>query len=224
MSAIGGFTFLGKHIKNDKKDILLLDVDRDALPDMSNLLAKRTVSVTVGVYGKSAIERRQKTRALLQDWIGQEGALSFDDDPGIYFKAKLVDKSPVDSEMNLSLIQLMFEASRNSYGTDERTVSGTTGALTTITKGNTKIDTVITLNSNCTVSCNGKSFTITGLSEPIIIDSDRMVVYKIVSGKEVSMYQCFKGDFITLAPGATNTITISGSTQFNLKYRDTYIV
>jgi predicted phage tail component-like protein len=86
-------------------------------------------------------------------------------------------------------------------------------------------------NTACTsvIVDNGiNSFTLSNLTigETIFVDTEKMIVYKIVDNAKVSVMQRFTGQFITIPIGA-RTITIKG-TSFNINisvnFRNTYIV
>lgn len=225
MSTIGGFSFCGKEITNKKLDILLLDVERDALPNLSNPQGKRTISVTLGVYGKTAIERKQKIRLLLQEWIKQKGSLIFNDDAGLFFEAKLMENVPVtDLNSHMDGITLIFEASRELFSLEEKVLEGTT--ITTKNEGNIEADVLFKCTTNCTVSCNGTSFTIKNVTSPVYIDSKRMVVYTLVDGKEVNKamdYTCDSPEYFIHLPKDIQ-VTITSTASIEVRYRDTYIV
>ena len=99
--------------------------------------------------------------------------------------------------------------------------------------GNLESMPVITLtaNTNCasvTIDNGINSFTLTNLvaDDVIFIDTEKMIVYKIVDNAKVSAMDKFTGKFLTV-PVGDNLITINGS-NFNINleidYRNTYIV
>lgn len=225
ISTIGGFNFLGKHVKNDKLDILLISVDRDATPDLSNTQAKRLITVNLGIYGKTAIERKQKLRTLLQDWIGRKGPLIFKDDEVLFFEAKLVDKTPVtDLNARMDGITLIFECDRNMYSITEKTLTGSN--IATRNNGNYEADTLFKCTSNCIVTFGSIRFTLTNVTTPVYVDSKRMVVYTIVNGQEVNKaldYTCNSPEYFIRIPHG-RPVTITSTASIELKYRDTFIV
>ena len=91
--------------------------------------------------------------------------------------------------------------------------------------------TTLTANTNCTSVTIGNginSFTLQNLiaGEIIYIDTEKMIVYKIVNGIKQSIMTRFVGQFINI-PTGTNTITIDGQSfniNLSIEYRNTYIV
>lgn len=225
LSTIGGFSFCGKMIKNDKLDMLLVSVDRDAMPDLSNPQAKRLVTINLGIYGKTATERKQKLRALLQDWVNKEGPLIFNDDEGLFFQAKLIDKAPVtDLNARMDGLTLIFECDRSMYSITEKTLTGTN--ISTMNDGNYEADTLFKCTANCTVTFGSVNFAVTNVISPVYVDSKRMVVYEIVNGKEVNKaldYTCNSPEYFIRIPHGTQA-TITSTSSVELKFRDTFIV
>jgi len=89
----------------------------------------------------------------------------------------------------------------------------------------------ITANTNCTsLSLNNgvNSFTLSNLvqGEVIFIDSEQMIVYKIVNNEKVSVMDRFTGKFLSV-PTGESMITING-TSFDagivFEFKNTYIV
>lgn len=86
----------------------------------------------------------------------------------------------------------------------------------------------VTVNSNNIIIGNGiRSFTLQNLlaGETIYIDSEKMIVYKIVGNNKQSVLTRFTGQFWQLGKG-TSIVTVSGTytATINMKYNDTYIV
>lgn len=89
----------------------------------------------------------------------------------------------------------------------------------------------ITANTNCnsvTIDNGINSFTLTNLvaGEVIYIDTEKMIVYKIVNNSKVSVLNRFEGEFLTI-PVSETLITINGSNfdiNLEIDYRNTYIV
>lgn len=91
--------------------------------------------------------------------------------------------------------------------------------------------TTVTANTNCdsvTVDNGINSFTLTNLiaGEVIFIDTEKMIVYKIINNEKVSAMDKFTGKFLSV-PVGDNLITINGSNfdiNLEIDYRNTYIV
>lgn len=89
----------------------------------------------------------------------------------------------------------------------------------------------VTANTNCdsvTIDNGINSFTLTSLvaGEVVYVDTEKMIVYKIVDNVKTSVLSRFTGEFLTIPVGEI-LITINGSNfDINLEvdYRNTYIV
>jgi len=78
----------------------------------------------------------------------------------------------------------------------------------------------VTGTGNVTIACGTQSFTLTGMTEKLNVDSKRMLVYTETNTNAVSKHT---GNFIKLKPG-NNTITVTGSvSNMTVKFNDTYI-
>lgn len=89
----------------------------------------------------------------------------------------------------------------------------------------------VTANTACesvTIDNGINSFTLTNLTigDIIFVDTEKMIVYKIVDNAKVSVMDRFVGEFISV-PAGENMITIYGSNfdiNLEVNYRNTYIV
>ena len=78
----------------------------------------------------------------------------------------------------------------------------------------------VTGTGNVTIACGTQSFTLTGMTAKLNIDSKRMLVYTETNANAISKHT---GNFIKLKPG-NNTITVTGSvSSMTIKFYDTYI-
>lgn len=153
----------------------------------------------------------------------------------IHFKCSFCKYELLD-DLNDIIVNNMFETVDNLtvlVNTLEWTNINILTTKTIINNGNYEASPVITLtaNINCTSVTIGNginSFTLQNLiaGEIVYIDTEKMVVYKIIDGVKQSVMTRFTGQFINI-PTGTNTITIDGQSfniNLSITYRNTYIV
>lgn len=153
----------------------------------------------------------------------------------IHFKCSFCKYELLD-DLNDIIVNNMFETVDNLIvlvNSLEWTNINILTNKTIINNGNYEATPLITLtaNTNCTSVTieNGiNSFTLQNLiaGEIIYIDTEKMIVYKIVGGVKQSVMNRFVGQFIKI-PTGTNTITIDGQSfniNLSIEYRNTYIV
>ena len=78
----------------------------------------------------------------------------------------------------------------------------------------------VTGTGNVTMDCGTQTFTLTGMTEKLNVDSKKMLVYTDELSNSISKHS---GGFIRLSPG-NNTITVTGFvSNMTIKFNDTYI-
>lgn len=130
LSRIGGFSFCGVSVDN-KNDIYLLDVDKDATPELrynefivpgrhgssryDDSYADRNIKVVVGIYADTVEERKAKIRNLISNWIQKEGKLIFADEPTLFYNAKFYNAIPIKETDVFTELTIIFKASPFKY-------------------------------------------------------------------------------------------------------------
>lgn len=247
-----GFSF-GEAYVNSKREpdnsgIYLLDVKGDATPTMQvfnftaplrhgskyykNRYEDKEKTVTVGIYAWTVEQRRVMQRELLEKIIkAGRSKLVFLDEPGLFHWAEVLDGIGESETEIMTELDIPFICSFCKYGIEDKNIALSSGANNLNNAGNLEAQTIITVKSTSTgdviVSGDNNSFKISGMTngETVYIDSENMVVYKIVGGVKTSVMTRFTGKFITLTPGSNN-ITVSGTAtaEVTVSYNDTYIV
>ncbi|MGL5764269.1 MAG: phage tail domain-containing protein [Sarcina sp.] len=249
-SRVGGFKFNNLTIDNTG-DIVLLDVARNATPNEEEY---RQINLLVGIYAKTVQERRIKQRELLTLFVNEEGKLSFNDEPTLFYFAELNGEVTVNEGVMYTEILIPMRCSQYLYefvgDISDYTVynidkdinalnesinrsmwnitSNTSKVLTN--NGNAKAKPVISINGIATkivFNFRNESFTLTGVNNEFIeLDSEKMIVYTVIEGKKVSRLEKFRGQF-PLIPVGESTVMISGDNMnfsLSIDFRSTYIV
>lgn len=167
-------------------------------------------------------QRRSKVREVAA-WLSGTGDLVLDHE-----KNKVYKVVRVVSDVSLSLSQvvdefnLVFEVEPFQYGSQQMVSTDNPTSVSVTNNGTTNAETVVSVigTGNVTVSCGGKSFTLTGMAEKTNLDSRRMLVYTDTKENRMSIYS---GSFIKLAPGA-NIIAVTGTvSNISIQFHDTYL-
>ena len=246
----GGLVFNNVMIDNTN-DIYLLSVEKNATPKMNvynfivpnrhgstsykNRYDDKYISVVIGLYDKDITIRRLKQRQLIGNFINVNAKLFFLDEPNLYYTAEIFDEIGINESEVFTELTIIFKCSYCLYKNNSDIVWNTiTSSITNqvINEGNFEAENIFKIKANtaCTtvnITNSINSFTLSNLvaDEEIYIDSEKMIVYKIVNNNKVNCMDRFIGKFIKLIKGKDN-ITVSG-TSFNvnvtLMYKDTYI-
>lgn len=242
----GGFIFNNFKIDNTN-NIFLLDVVKNATPSKINyyyVVPNRNgsnshfnryddnyIDVVIGIYDVDILERRQKQKVLLNQMLNVKGDLKFLDEVNLFYTAEIIDAvEEVEGDLFTELT-IHFKCSWCKYGL-KRDVNLIAGANKMYNLGNYEAENIIEITAiaNCEkiIIDNGiTSFTLNNLisGEKIFVDSEKMIVYKIVDGVKQSVLTRFEGKFIKI-PVNINILTLSGTNYnatVNIKYNYTYI-
>lgn len=199
---------------------------------LNNRYEDNYIDVVLGIYEADIVYRRYKQRELLQRIINVKSKLFFLDEPNLFYNAEIIDAIEVVEGEIFTELTIHFKASCYKYGA-EKNITLLPGANTINNAGNYNAENIIEVtalsNSDSIVIDNGvNSFTLSNVlaGETIYIDSEKMIVYKIVDGIKQSVLTRFTGQFFQILKG-NNIITLSGtnfSATVNIKFNDTYIV
>ena len=168
-----------------------------------------------------SVSGRRDAARRIAAWLSGSAysGLAFDYEPDKTFTV-VSAVSDVSSFIGNGLdeFQIIFECEPYQLG-QEREEYGS-GSLTLENGGTAPSETVITVNGsgNVAVSCAGMSFTLSGMSGSITLDSKRMIVY---SGT-INRAGLHGGGFIRIPPGE-HTMTVTGSASVIVRYRDTWM-
>lgn len=232
-----GFTFRGIHT-SEFKGLVIKTIDNPLFP------AKRTQRVNVmghdGEYifesgysnktlefrcslSNGTINERRQSAREIASWLSETDDLVLDyESDKVYKVIKSVSDVSLSIEKAWDEFSIIFEVEPFQYG-GLKTLSFDNPSFVIINNAGTiTAETIISITGagNVTVSCNDKSFTLTGMTEKLNIDSKKMLVYTDATENRILKHS---GDFIRLSPG-DNTVIVSGSvSNMTLKFHDTYI-
>lgn len=254
LSRVGGMRF-NQMLINNQDDIYLVSVERSAITEKVNgKYVDKKITCTIGIYATTVLERRTKQRELLKNIVNQKGRLVFLDDVNLFYDAEVLDEVQVVEDTVFTLLTITFTCNPIMYeftndlrdlfvdellmpldeldiivnhyywnGITTRTVKEITNQGNYITKPVIEIDGMAEL---VTVQIGGTSFSFSNLVGNIYIDCEKMVVYKMVDTKKVSVLPQFRGGFPYIDVGM-NDVTIDGRNMnlaLTIDYRNTYIV
>ncbi len=226
----GGFIFDNFKIDNTY-NIYLLDVVKNATPtkirydyivpgrngssSWHNRLDDNYIDVVVGIYDININERRSKQNKVIKNIVNKKARLLFLDNTGQHYIAEVIDAIEETETEVFTQLTIHFKCSWCKYGL-ERNIILNNGINKMYNLGNYEADNIIeiTANTNCEkiIIDNGiNSFTLNNIlqDEKIIVDSENMVVYKIVDGIKQSILTRFTGKFIKIPLNISN-LTLSG--------------
>jgi predicted phage tail component-like protein len=274
LTRIEGFTFNNVTVDNTlDEDIILIDVEKNASPNLTyfdfsvpfrhgsrrfdNRYEDRLINVTIGVYAKTAHERRQIERQFLQNIIGKEGRLFFKDEPTLFYVAKVYGEITREESNPYTILTITFIASYCAYEKHhdlrDYTVDGLSGfvvddldgilvnrqewsnVITNQVKqienyGNFETAPIISLSGTATniqMQIADVAFSFANLSnEQVFIDSENMIVYKIVNNKKQSVLTRFNGNYPKIPIGQSDVIITGTGLNLNITvdYKNTFIV
>ena len=168
------------------------------------------------------IERRQRAREIAS-WLSSTGDLVLDyENDKTYKVIKTVSDISLSMEQAWDEFNITFETEPLQYGGLMTLSFDNPSTVVVNNQGTYEAETIISITGtgNVTVSSLDYSFTLTGMTEKINIDSKKMLVY--TENKE-NMISKHLGSFIKLKPG-NNTITVTSSvSNMTVKFQDTYI-
>ncbi len=232
-----GFIFRGKH-SNEFTGFVVKTVNNPLLP------LKRMKKVNVighdGEYlfedgynnkilefrcslAKGTIKERRQVARDIASWLSATGDLILDNENDKTYKVvKTVNDVSLAIEQAWDEFNIIFEAESFQYGGLKTMSFDNPTSVVVNNAGTYEAETIIgvTGTGNVTITCGTESFTLTGLTGKLNVDSKRMLVYTDALANEISKHS---GEFIRLAPG-NNTIAVTGSvSNMTVKFNDTYI-
>ncbi len=168
------------------------------------------------------IERRQRAREIAS-WLSSTGDLVLDyENDKTYKVIKTVSDISLSMEQAWDEFNITFETEPFQYGEFKTLSFDNPSTVVVNNQGTYEAETLISITGtgNVTVSSEGYSFTLIGITEKLNIDSKKMLVYTDANENEISKHS---GNFIKLKPG-NNTITVTGFvSNMTVKFNDTYI-
>ena len=168
------------------------------------------------------IERRQRAREIAS-WLSSAGDLVLDYENDKKYKVvKTVSDISLAVEQAWDEFSIIFEAEPFQYGGFKTVSFDNPTSVVANNAGTYEAETIIEITGtgNVTISCGTQSFTLTGMTVKLNVDSKRMLVYTDALSNSISKHS---GGFIKLSPG-NNTITVTGSvSNMTVIFHDTYI-
>lgn len=232
-----GFTFKEKHTR-EYKGLIVKTINNPLLPP------KRISRVNVMGYdgeyifengynnkilefkcvmAKGTIKERRIRAREIASWLSGTGDLILDYESDKTYKVvKIVSDVSLTIEQVVDEFNIIFEVEPFQYGSFQNISVDNPTSVAITNNGNIKADTLISVTGtgNIIVACGSQSFTLTGITEKLNLDSKRMLVYNDTIINAISKHS---GDFIKLPPG-NNTINITGTvSNITIKFYDTYI-
>jgi phage-related protein len=173
---------------------------------------------------KGTIKERRIQARDIASWLNGTGDLVLDhEDDKTYKVVRTVSDVSLTVDQVVDEFNIAFETEPYQTGRDLHTVSEDDPTTLTVTNnGNTDADTVISVTGtgDVTISCGTMSFMLKDMTDKLILDSKRLLVYTDSSTNGMSKHT---GSFIKLTPGI-NTITVTGDvSNITVQFYDTYI-
>jgi len=232
-----GFTFRGVH-SSEFKGMVVKTINNPLLPpkrvQRANVMGYNGEYLFEDGYNNKVLEfrcslakgtikeRRQRAREIAL-WLSSSGDLKLDHESSKTYKVvKTVSDVALAIEQAWDEFSITFETEPFQYG-GLKTLSFENPTSVVLNNAGT-IDAEIIISvsgtGNVTITCGTSSFTLTGMTGKLNVDSRRMLVYTDSMTNGILKHS---GDFIRLSPG-NNTIDVSGSvSNITVKFNDTYI-
>lgn len=176
-----------------------------------------------GSLAKGTIPERRKTAREIASWLSSEGDLILDyENEKTYRVVKIVSDVALAIEQAWDEFSISFETEPFQFGGLKTLSFENPTSVIVNNAGTYEADTIISITGtgDVLVASGDKSFTLTGMTGKLNVDSKRMIVYTDAMDNEISKHA---GDFIRLQPG-NNTINIAGAvSNIAVKFHDTYI-
>lgn len=232
-----GFTFRGKH-SNEFTGLVVKTINNPLSP------AKRVQRVNVMGYdgeylfesgynnkllefkcslSKGTINARRQRARDIAEWLSVTGDLVLDYESDKTYKVvKTVSDISLAIEQAWDEFSIIFETEPLQYGGLKTLSFNNPTSIVVNNQGTYEAETIISITGtgSVTVTSGEYSFTLTGMTGKLNIDSKRMIIYTDTIINGISKHS---GNFIKLKPG-NNTITVNGSvSDMTVKFHDTYI-
>jgi len=221
----------------------------------ANRYEDKIINVQIAIIAKTVQERRQKQRELIAPMLGAQGKLIFFDEPNLFYYAEIFDEITEAEDGPFTYLNITFKCSPFKYELYDDLRDYTVNELTMIVDelgvlvnraywdnitsstikqientGNFESYPVIELQGTATLvqmQFEDIQFSFSNLNnETIYIDSENMIVYKIVGGDKVSVLPRFYGPFPTIPAGETDVMISGTSLNVNITvdFKNTFIV
>ncbi len=172
---------------------------------------------------KDTIKERRIIARNIASWLSSAGDLVLDYENDKNYKViKTVSDISLAIEQAWDDFNITFETEPFQYGGLKTLSFDNPSTVVVNNQGTYKADTIISITGtgSVTLTCGTQSFTLTGMTGKLNVDSKKMLVYTDAKVNGISKHS---GNFIKLKPG-NNTITVTGSvSNMTIKYFDTYI-
>lgn len=178
-----GFTFRGKHCFNDY-GIVMRSKDRTVLPSKRKRQTEiplrhglyefegatydeRVIQVECFLDGGSGPELRRKIRRIAL-WLSEPGRLSFDDEPELYYQARIYSAIPLEQTLAVGTFTLLFECqpfARGESASTSATITANGQKVGIPYQGTQPAGCRIVLKNTGTAAVGGITLTISGREE-----------------------------------------------------------
>ena len=156
-------------------------------------------------------------------WLGATGDLVLDyENDKTYKVVKTVSDIALAIEQAWDEFNITFETEPFQYGNLKTLSFDNPSTVVVNNAGTYEADTTISITGtgNVTVASGDYSFTLTGMTGKLNVDSKRTIVYTDTKDNEITKHS---GSFIILKTG-NNTITVTGSvSNMTVMFNDMYI-
>lgn len=232
-----GFTYRGKHtrefeglvIKTDNNQLIPAKrYERITIPDKNGQYIfedgydNKILEFDCTLIKGNIQSRRQRARDIAY-WLSGRGDLILDGESDKTYKvARTV------SDINLSLNQVadnfkvVFETEPFQLGTFKSISIDNPTSISLTNEGTAEAETLISLTGTGDISLtiDGQTLNLTGLTEKITLDSRRYLVYNELNDNKLGLHS---GDFIKIPVGSSELIITGSVSNISMQYWDTYI-
>ena len=232
-----GFTFRGKH-SNEFTGLVVKTVNNPLLPlkrvQKINVMGRDGEYLFEDGYNNKILEFRcnltkgtiKERRILAREiasWLSFSGDLILDNENDkTYRVVKTVSDVSLAIEQAWDEFTIIFETEPFQYSGLKIMSFDNPTSVVINNAGTYLAESIIEITGtgNVIITCGTQSFTLTGMTGKLNVDSKRMIVYTDAKVNGISKHS---GGFIRLSPG-NNTFTVTGSvSNMTVKFYDTYI-
>lgn len=219
-------SYFGLYIKSNDRTILprLKKVEVEVtgrhgtLDAGNNTYEKRYISINFLKKDKSLEDLRKNIR-LIAKWLSGKGKLRFDDEPELYYEARVYNSISLDQVAKNGIFTVIFECQPFAYSDINRITSPliiTNHNMILINNGTLEHEPLIEVDgtaTSVTLASDGGSFSINNITQRTYIDCKNMLCYtKGALNEKVNKLPDFTGNFLKLNPGNT-LLEISGTSM-----------
>lgn len=188
-------------------------IDRDGEIEFTSGLKNKPIRVTMIHKANASLATRRYLFGQIKQALLEGGYLIFDYEPQIKWRARVLNGADVKFNITHDVISIEFDVS--PYGVNSTIednfawVGASNETIVVENLGNRPSNPTIKITGtgNISLTANGKTLTITGLSGTINIDCQKMIVYDDLNANKMTLTNA---TFLELLPGE-NDVIIAGT-------------